>query len=111
MPLCRLRNRVTGQSFNRDGWPVCYNLLRSTRIFSHHYLLAEPCETGNPILSIYQSDMIVYGVDLRHYFLTEFRKLPGIEGEDVQHTQPVSDEEMQKRMEWYRAIPFWGEFL
>ncbi len=53
-------------------------------IFGHRYLLAEPCEAGNPVLSIWQSDMIVYGVDLYHYFLTEFGKLIGVGREDLQ---------------------------
>jgi hypothetical protein len=80
-------------------------------IFGHRYLLAEPCEAGNPVLSIYQSDMIIYGLDLRHYFLTEVAELLGIGKEDLQQALSVSDEEMQKRMEQYRAIPFWGKFL
>lgn len=80
-------------------------------VFGHRYLLAEPCEAGNPVLSIYQSDMIIYGVDLRHYFLTEFAVLLGIGREDIEQALSLSDEEMHKRMERYRAIPLWGEFL
>ena len=80
-------------------------------VFGHRYLLAEPCEAGNPMLSIYQSNMIVYDVDLRHYFLTEFAELLGIGKEDLRHVLSVPDEEMKKRMERYRTIPFWGEFL
>ena len=48
-------------------------------IIGHRYLLAEPCKAGNPILSIYQSDIIIYGVTLHNYFLTEFEDLTGVE--------------------------------
>jgi hypothetical protein len=44
-------------------------------IFSHRFIPAEPCESGNPILSFYQpGDVIYYGADLEDYFLTEFNK-------------------------------------
>jgi hypothetical protein len=80
-------------------------------VFGHRYLLAEPCEAGNPVLSIYQSDMIIYGVDLRHYLLVEFADLVGVGREDLQALQVISNQEMQQRRETYQAIPFWGEFL
>lgn len=80
-------------------------------IFGHRYLLVEPCKAGNPVLSIYQSDIIFYGIDLRHYFLTEFAELLGIGRADMPHGLTVSDEEMRKRMDECQAIPFWGEFL
>jgi hypothetical protein len=73
--------------------------------------MAEPCVAGNPVISIWQSDMIIYGLDLRHYLLVEFRNLIGIGKEDLQSLQPVSDQGAQARMEQYQAIPFWGEFL
>lgn len=41
-------------------------------IFSHRYLPAEPLEAGNPVLSVYQSDIIYYGRDLEDYFVQEF---------------------------------------
>jgi hypothetical protein len=84
---------------------------RLVPVFGHRYLLAEPCEAGNPVLSIYQSDMIIYGIDLRHYFLTEFGELVGIGREDIGSLQPASEQEMQERFEKYQTIPFWGEFL
>src|SRR5260370_13855027 len=73
-------------------------------VFGHRYLLAEPCEAGNPGLSIYQSDMMIYGVDLHHYFLAEFWALAGVGGS-------VSGQLIQVRSETYQTIPFWGEFL
>jgi len=41
-------------------------------LVSHRYLPAEPHEAGNPVFSIYQSDIIYYGADLADYFEREF---------------------------------------
>ncbi len=77
-------------------------------VFSHRYLLAEPCQAGNPVLSVHQSDIIVYGADLRDYFLAEFSGLLGLDrrlvGEEVQAG-------IQAGWERFAAIPFWGAFL
>lgn len=40
-------------------------------ILGHRYLPAEPLEAGNPVLSVYQSDIIYYGRDLEDYFARE----------------------------------------
>jgi hypothetical protein len=74
-------------------------------VFGHRYLLAEPCQSGNPIFSIYQSDIIVYGPDLRTYFLREFLELLGI-NEDPWVSEAYTQ---RAREEAYEAIPFWGE--
>jgi hypothetical protein len=73
-------------------------------VFAHRYLLAEPCEAGNPVFSIHQSDMILYGEDLHSYFLQEFGDLLGRE-------RPADGRQRQLSLEPYRAIPFWGEIL
>ncbi|MBX7223501.1 MAG: SMI1/KNR4 family protein [Blastocatellia bacterium] len=41
-------------------------------VFSHRYLPAEPCEAGNPVFSVYQTDVVHYGFDLPDYFENEF---------------------------------------
>lgn len=41
-------------------------------LVSHRYLAAEPHEAGNPVFSVYQSDVIYYGADLANYFEREF---------------------------------------
>lgn len=73
-------------------------------VFGHRYLLAEPCKAGNPVFSIYQADLIIYGKDLYSYFLEEFGDL--MRGVNSSHTdrEPI-------RLEPYRTIPFWGEIL
>jgi hypothetical protein len=42
-------------------------------IYSHRYISAEPADAGNPIYSVHQSDIILYGNDLASYFHNEFR--------------------------------------
>lgn len=43
-------------------------------LYSHRYLPAEPAGAGNPVLSVYQTDIIYYGADLRAYIGNEFGK-------------------------------------
>ncbi|MDQ0087634.1 hypothetical protein J2T12_001040 [Paenibacillus anaericanus] len=41
-------------------------------IYSHRYIPSRPCETNNPIFSVYQTDIIYYGENLEEYFKVEF---------------------------------------
>lgn len=41
-------------------------------VYSHRYLPSEPYEAGNPVLSVYQSDVAYYGRNLSEYFANEF---------------------------------------
>jgi hypothetical protein len=41
-------------------------------IYKHRYIPDEPAEAGNPVLSVYQTDIVPYGNDLPGYFNTEF---------------------------------------
>ena len=41
-------------------------------IYAHRYLPAEPCVPGNPVFSVYQTDIILYGLDLAVYLFHEF---------------------------------------
>jgi hypothetical protein len=40
-------------------------------LFGHRYLPADPCEPGNPVFSVYQSDVIYYGADLQDWMQRE----------------------------------------
>jgi hypothetical protein len=71
-------------------------------VFGHRYLLAEPCQAGSPVLSVYQTDVIVYGADLRRYLLAEFARLLGVA------RPPVQDEAASVAVD-LTAIPFWSE--
>jgi len=41
-------------------------------IYRHRYIPAGPPDAGNPVFSVYQSDIIVYGTDLWDYLMVEF---------------------------------------
>ncbi|MEW4370997.1 SMI1/KNR4 family protein [Paenibacillus kandeliae] len=41
-------------------------------IYGHRYMPTEPHEVGNPVLSVHQTDVIPYGVDLEDYVQIEF---------------------------------------
>ncbi|MDJ0365342.1 hypothetical protein QMK33_09260 [Hymenobacter sp. H14-R3] len=41
-------------------------------VYSHRYLPAHPPLAGNPVLSVWQTDIIYYGNDLASYFANEF---------------------------------------
>ena len=61
-------------------------------IFGHRYLPASPCEPGNPVFSVYQTDIIYYGLDLSSYLFAEFH---------VPNPFPVPDSP--------REIEFWSQ--
>lgn len=44
---------------------------RLVPVFGHRYIPAEPHEPGNPVFSVYQSDVIFYGTDLVDYLERE----------------------------------------
>lgn len=47
-------------------------------IFSHRYIPSEPEMAGNPVYSVYQTDIIFYGYDIPSYLNNEFNvPLPG----------------------------------
>jgi len=41
------------------------------RVFGHRYLVGEPLVTGNPVLSMYGADVIVYADDLASFLAAE----------------------------------------
>ena len=41
-------------------------------IFSHRYMPERPSSPGNPVFSVYQTDIIYYGSDLQNYLENEF---------------------------------------
>ena len=82
-------------------------------IIGHRFLLAEPCTGNNPVFSIVQSDIIVYGNNLRNFLIHEF--LPAgtkssVDRFDETYDEIENDQEMEKFRQ-YKKIPFWGELL
>jgi hypothetical protein len=63
-------------------------------VYSHRMLPSEPHLVGNPVFSVYQTDIIHYGFDLEDYLRHEF-KLPG--------RRPWPEHE--------RTIEFWSKLL
>jgi hypothetical protein len=68
----------------------------------HRFLVADPCYAGNPVLSVWQSDIVPWAVDIREFFFNEFR---GFLRPARRPSVPV------EAGPWLREIPFWGEFL
>lgn len=66
-------------------------------IKGHRYMPALPCEAGNPVLSVYQSDIICYGLNLEDFFHNEYSHYFGRQG--YQMTQDP------------KHIEFWSSFL
>ena len=63
-------------------------------VFLHRYIPSTPQETGNPVFSVYQMDIIYYGTDLATYFRNAFKlKLP----DDLEFPKEV------------KHIRFWSE--
>lgn len=65
-------------------------------IIAHRYIPEDPHEAGNPVFSVMQSDVILYGADLADYFQREFfpAPFPG---------RPVRKD--------VRYIPFWSDLV
>lgn len=75
-------------------------------IIGHRYLVGYPIEAGNMVLSVYQSDIIVYGTDFRRFLIAEVRSLLGID--EIQATH-YSNKNYDK--EKISSIPFWGNIM
>lgn len=67
-------------------------------VCSHRYLPAGRGTYGHPVLSMYQTDIICYGVDLVDYMYQEFKAGSGIEMSDP-------------RWRPHPTVPFWRELV
>lgn len=45
-------------------------------LFAHRYIPEEPFERGNPVFSVYQTDVIYYGSDLQNWLARELPAAP-----------------------------------
>jgi hypothetical protein len=66
-------------------------------IYGHRYMPDRPHSSGNPVLSVYQTDIICYGTDLENYLHNEFHDHFGTPSHDI--TGEVRD------------IEFWSWFV
>jgi hypothetical protein len=78
---------IEHNSFWLESWgpkpaalPEAYEIARAAvsaaprliPVCGHRFMPDRPCEAGNPIFSVYQTDIIHYGSDLFDYFYNEF---------------------------------------
>ena len=75
-------------------------------VFGHRFMLAQTLEAGNPMLSIWQADIIFYGANLRNFLLLEFSGLLGL---DFAEIKEFANEGITR--ETIAGIPFWGELI
>ena len=71
-------------------------------VCSHRYLPSEPLLAGNPVFSVYQTDIIYYGCDLWDYFWNEFAP----QDERWKRFKGTSEAEFAAA---FRPIRFWTE--
>jgi hypothetical protein len=64
-------------------------------IYGHRYIPETPAEAGNPILSVYQTDIIYYGENLASYLMVEF----GLKSYDEIDYDNI------------KRIPFWSDMM
>lgn len=55
-------------------------------VYGHRYAPSDPVKGAVPVLSVYQTDIIVYGSDFRHYLLAEFAELLGLDRDALDRT-------------------------
>lgn len=77
-------------------------------LLAHLCLLSEPCVAGNPVFSVWQSDIVVYGADLRDYLLFEFMDLLGLEPADAKALARIIRDRVHQHFPGYQAVPFWA---
>lgn len=91
-------------------------------LMSHRYLVSEPLQPGNPVLSMRGSDIIVYGWNLRSYLLHELGDYLGVELTDpvIEDGEIVDWEDKSEIAAIYQAdhtaslgrrIPFYEDYI
>jgi len=73
-------------------------------VCSHRYVAADPPSAGNPVMSVYQTDIIFYGTDLWDYFRNEFNP----QAEQWQHCRGMSEADYWAA---HRRVRFWTDLV
>jgi len=76
-------------------------------IFMHRAIPNEPLEAGNPVFSVMQFDIIVYGNNLEQYLHNEFVGHPG--PPDFDTSKIRRDGPVREIRFWTRAMDFWDD--
>ena len=71
-------------------------------VWGHRYLPAGRGTYGYPVLSIWQTDIIIYGTDLANYIASEFFRRPSV----IRDWTPPPPDRTAPPM-----VPFWSDFL
>ncbi|RQP24222.1 SMI1/KNR4 family protein [Piscinibacter terrae] len=58
-------------------------------IMGHRYMPDRPAARGNPVYSVYQTDIIYYGSDLEHYLHNEFYYYFGMPHHQIDETRSI----------------------
>jgi hypothetical protein len=77
-------------------------------ILGHRYMPALPNEAGNPVLSVYQTDIIYYGFDLEDYLRHEFN-LPRQEWPAQVKQIEFWDQDRFEQVYWDKSPPLTHE--
>ncbi|WBX78171.1 hypothetical protein PG911_07935 [Tenacibaculum ovolyticum] len=90
-------------------------------IKGHRFVISEPKNTDNAILSIRGTDTIIYGVNMRNYLLSELREELGLYKSVYNKETNEYDDEQEKilkealrigyKLQNEIEIPIWKEFL
>ena len=75
-------------------------------IKDHRYLLETPLPSGNPVFSVRQSDIIVYGTDFRRFLIAEMYDLL-----NLNHNRAYAYALEKYDRQSVSAIPFWGDII
>lgn len=90
-------------------------------IFGHRFVVSEPADCDNPVLSVYGSDIIVYGWNMRHYLLSELNE--HLELQYWEYDEEYDDWSIEPKKELqdlctleyaaakHKKIPFWEEMI
>lgn len=72
-------------------------------VFGHRYLPDEPHLAGNPVFSVWQTDIIYYGTNLVDYFEQEFSK-------GNSQLRPLRYEDLRKIRFWTPLVEEWEKY-
>jgi hypothetical protein len=75
-------------------------------VISHRYLLGTPVKAGNPVLSVYQSDIIIYGSNFRNFLTADLSDLLGLDHEEA-YRRAIEGVPFSS----ITSIQFWGEII
>ena len=80
-------------------------------IYDHRFLLAEPYQAGNPVVSIQQSDIVIYAPDFFSFLCKDFSDLMDLNKQELKQINTEAKQMTKERHNSYKSIPFWGELI